>query len=46
MEEDVAKKQAPLMLEAQEMLRKWEAGDKDVYELWSTMNQWVFSLNL
>ena len=42
MEEDDAKKQAPLMLEAQEMLRDWEAGDKDVYELWAMMNQWVY----
>ncbi len=42
MEEDVAKKQAPLMLEAQEMLRKWEAGEKEVYELWTKMNQWVY----
>ncbi|NPD45992.1 MULTISPECIES: arginine--tRNA ligase [unclassified Lentimicrobium] len=41
-EEDVAKKQAPLMLEAQEMLLKWEAGDKKVYELWTRMNQWVY----
>src|SRR5690554_4576568 len=37
--EEEAKKQAPLMLEAQEMLRKWEAGDKEVVTLWKTMNQ-------
>ena len=40
--EDDAKKQAPLLLEAQEMLRKWETGDKEVVDLWSTMNQWVY----
>lgn len=40
--EDDAKKQAPLMVEAQEMLRKWEAGDAEVVALWKTMNQWVY----
>ncbi len=40
--EDEAKKQAPLMLEAQEMLRKWEAGDEEVVNLWKTMNGWVY----
>jgi len=40
--EDDAKKEAPLMKEAQEMLRKWEAKDKEVYQLWSTMNEWVY----
>ena len=42
MSEDDAKKNAPFMLEAQEMLRKWEAGDKEVRALWETMNQWVY----
>lgn len=42
MAEDEAKKQAPLMLEAQEMLRKWEAGDEEVVALWKKMNQWVY----
>ena len=42
MSEDDAKKQAPLMLEAQEMLRKWEAGDEEIVLLWKTMNQWVY----
>ena len=42
MSEDDAKKQAPLMLEAQDMLRKWEAGDEEVVALWKTMNQWVY----
>jgi len=41
-EEDEAKKQAPLILEAQEMLLKWESGDKETYALWSEMNQWVY----
>ncbi len=40
--EEEAKKQAPLMLEAQEMLRKWEAGDQEVVALWEKMNQWVY----
>lgn len=38
-----AEKQAPILLEAQEMLRKWEAGDKEVVALWKTMNQWVYN---
>ena len=40
--EEEAKKQAPILLEAQEMLLKWEAGDTAVKALWSTMNQWVY----
>ena len=40
--EDEAKKQAPIILEAQEMLLKWEAGDEQVIELWKMMNQWVY----
>jgi len=40
--EDEAKKQAPLLLEAQEMLRKWEAGDEQVVALWNMMNGWVY----
>jgi len=40
--EDEAKKQAPIILEAQEMLLKWEAGDEEVIALWKTMNQWVY----
>ncbi|MFD2518104.1 arginine--tRNA ligase [Salinimicrobium flavum] len=40
--EDEAKAQAPLLLEAQEMLRKWEAGDEEVVNLWKTMNKWVY----
>jgi len=40
--EEDAKKQAPLLVEAQEMLQKWEAGDKDVVALWEKMNGWVY----
>ena len=40
--EEEAKKNAPVMLEAQEMLRKWEAKDPEVYSLWETMNGWVY----
>ncbi|MCD8406052.1 arginine--tRNA ligase [Tenacibaculum dicentrarchi] len=40
--EDDAKKQAPLFIEAQEMLRKWEAGDEKVVALWKEMNSWVY----
>jgi arginyl-tRNA synthetase len=41
--EEEAKKQAPLILEAQQMLLKWEAGDAHVVALWKTMNSWVYS---
>ncbi|MCT4630257.1 arginine--tRNA ligase [Winogradskyella sp.] len=40
--EDDAKKNAPILLEAQEMLRQWEAGDKDIVVLWEKMNGWVY----
>ena len=43
MEEDQAKKDAPIMKEAGEMLRQWEAGDVDVRTLWETMNSWVYT---
>ena len=42
MAEEEAKKKAPIMLAAQEMLRKWEAKDEAVYSLWQTMNGWVY----
>ena len=42
MTEEEAKKKAPIMLAAQEMLRKWEAKDPEVYSLWETMNGWVY----
>ena len=41
--EEDAKKNAPLLLEAQEMLRKWEDQDPEVIELWSKMNGWVYA---
>jgi len=40
--EEEAKKQAPIILEAQQMLLDWEAGKPEVLELWKTMNQWVY----
>ena len=40
--EDEAKLQAPILLEAKDMLLKWEAGDKEVVDLWKKMNQWVY----
>ncbi|MFA5648653.1 MAG: arginine--tRNA ligase [Bacteroidales bacterium] len=40
--EDEAKAKAPLIVEAQEMLRKWEAKDPEVYSLWERMNGWVY----
>ena len=42
MAEEEAKKRAPILLQAQEMLRKWEAKDPEVYGLWQTMNGWVY----
>jgi arginyl-tRNA synthetase len=40
--EDEAKKQAPIIIEAQQMLLDWEAGKPEVIELWKTMNHWVY----
>ncbi|MFD0834138.1 arginine--tRNA ligase [Mariniflexile aquimaris] len=40
--EEEAKKTAPLLLEAQEMLLKWEAGDEETVALWEKMNGWVY----
>ena len=40
--EEEAKKKAPIFIEAQQMLKKWEAGDSQVVKLWETMNQWVY----
>ncbi|WP_264522428.1 arginine--tRNA ligase [Flavobacterium sp. N1994] len=40
--EEEAKKQAPIILEAQQMLLDWEAGKPEVIALWKTMNQWVY----
>jgi arginyl-tRNA synthetase len=41
--EEEAKKEAPLLVEAQEMLRKWEAGNDAVVSLWKEMNGWVYA---
>jgi len=41
--EDEAKKEAPLLVEAQNMLRQWEAKDEEVVMLWEMMNQWVYA---
>lgn len=40
--EDEAKKQAPIIQEAQQMLLDWESGKPEVIQLWKTMNQWVY----
>ncbi|MBX2972039.1 MAG: arginine--tRNA ligase [Flavobacteriales bacterium] len=40
---DEAEKEAPILLEAQDMLRKWEANDPEVRALWETMNGWVYA---
>ena len=42
-DEESAKKEAPLILEAQEMLRKWEANDPEIRGLWAKMNEWVYA---
>ena len=39
---EIARNHTPIMAEAKEMLRKWEAGDKEVIELWKKMNSWVY----
>jgi arginyl-tRNA synthetase len=41
--EEEAKKTAPIMLEAQEMLIKWEQNDAEVISLWKKMNEWVYA---
>lgn len=41
--EKIAEKQAPIMLEAQETLLKWEANDPDTLALWQKMNNWVYN---
>ncbi|EMR04832.1 arginine--tRNA ligase [Cesiribacter andamanensis] len=42
MDKEEAKTKAPLLLQAQEMLRQWEAGKPEVVNLWETMNSWVY----
>ena len=43
MDEEQAKQEAPLIKEAHQMLVKWEQGDKEVRQLWATMNSWVYA---
>ena len=43
MAQDEAEKQAPLIQEAHDMLRRWEAGDAEVRALWEKMNSWVYA---
>lgn len=43
MSEPEARNSAPLMVEAREMLLKWEQGDSEVVDLWKTMNSWVYA---
>lgn len=43
MDKETAEKQAPFLLEAQEMLQKWEQGDTEVVKLWEMMNSWVYA---
>ena len=43
MSKEEAEAASPLMAEAREMLRQWEAGDKEVRELWNMMNRWVYA---
>jgi arginyl-tRNA synthetase len=40
---EIAKNATPIMLETQQMLQKWEAGDEEVMNLWRTMNGWVYA---
>ena len=43
MTKEEAEAASPLMQEAREMLRRWEAGDEEVRSLWRTMNSWVYA---
>lgn len=43
MGKEQAEKEAPIYLEAQSMLRKWESGDPETIALWKTMNSWVYN---
>ena len=42
LDEEEAKKEAPILKEAQEMLKKWEAKDPEISSLWEKMNGWVY----
>ncbi len=43
LEKEIAEKKAPLIIEAQEMLLKWEKSDSEIRKLWEMMNQWVYN---
>lgn len=43
MDAELAKKEAPLIKEAQKMLQKWESGDEETVALWKKMNDWVYA---
>ena len=43
MSDEEAEKASPLMQEAREMLKKWEAGDESVRSVWRMMNEWVYA---
>jgi arginyl-tRNA synthetase len=43
MSKEEAENQAPSILAARDLLRKWEAGDQKTVELWKTMNRWVYA---
>jgi arginyl-tRNA synthetase len=43
MTQEEAEKQSPLILEAHEMLKRWEAGDEQVRSVWKMMNEWVYA---
>ena len=43
MSKEEAEAASPLMAEAREMLRRWEAGDEDVRSVWRMMNEWVYA---
>lgn len=42
-DKETAEKESPLMLEARDMLRRWETGDKEIRDLWKMMNDWVYA---
>jgi arginyl-tRNA synthetase len=42
-DKEIAEKSTPILLDAQDMLRKWEAGDEQIRSLWEMMNSWVYA---
>lgn len=41
-EKDIAKKKAPILIEAKKILIKWEKGNNKIYKIWKTMNNWTY----